>query len=491
MKLRYFYIICTLAVVFGCSDFLDVTPKDKQTQEQLFTTKGGFYAAVNGIYNGLATQPLYGKNLSYELIDILGKRYINDATNTYFQSLNSFTYSDAPVETALLETWSTAYRLILNSNVVLHNITQQEEVLTETEATILRGEMLAVRAYLHFDMLRLFGPVYAANPKALSIPYNESEKVSTLPLLPADSIIYNKILRDLKDAETLLAGKDPVIAQGPMASLADDEEVHLRYRQLRFNYYAVLALKARVYLYAGDKVNALTEAQKLLNDPVVSQHFPPVDPNRLLANYTTPDRVFSTEVLMAAHQKERSEIYTRYFDSENAGSNFIQPRDPYVDGVLFNNETQDYRYQSQWQRTATVGKKGFVFIKYRAINKPEANDPESEYFYATLIPLLRLSEVYYIAAECETDLQKGYEWLNTIRQYRGTPELAVTSATDLASRIRTEYLREFMGEGQIFFLYKRLGIAIAAAENGFSTGSIAFSATNVVLPMPVSEIENR
>ena len=35
------------------------------------------------------------------------------------------------------------------------------------------GEAMALRAFLHFDMLRLFGPVYKLHPEMESIPYNE------------------------------------------------------------------------------------------------------------------------------------------------------------------------------------------------------------------------------------------------------------------------------------------------------------------------------
>lgn len=65
----------------------------------------------------------------------------------------------------------------------------------------MKGELLALRAFLHFDMLRLFGPIYKEDPSALSIPYNESVKIMNLPLLPADSIVHNKIMRDLDEAE--------------------------------------------------------------------------------------------------------------------------------------------------------------------------------------------------------------------------------------------------------------------------------------------------
>lgn len=74
--------------------------------------------------------------------------------------------------------------------------------------------MLAVRAFLHFDMLRLFGPVYKLHPEAVSIPYNESSKVAALPLMTADSVLHEKILRDLDEAEKLLADSDPVIENG-------------------------------------------------------------------------------------------------------------------------------------------------------------------------------------------------------------------------------------------------------------------------------------
>ncbi|MDR0765605.1 MAG: RagB/SusD family nutrient uptake outer membrane protein, partial [Odoribacteraceae bacterium] len=355
-------------LVGGCSDFLDVVPRDKQTREQLFATREGFYTAANGIYNGIASDPLHGRALSHEMIDILGGRHAIVESNTYFRSLVAFDYSDAPVAEAIEETWNTAYLLALNCNVLLDNIDRQEGLLSTAEANVLRGEMLGARAFLHFDMLRLFGPVYRENPSAAAIPYNASASVSSLPVLPADTVV-GKILRDLSSARRLLAA-DPVITGGPAAS--PGEPASARYRQLRFNYYAVLALEARVHLYAGDKVNALAAARALLEDPVVRGHFPPVDPSTLLANQLDPDRVFSTEVLFGIYKKDRATIYTRYFDPENAGTNFLHPRPGFVDGSLFNGETQDYRFQSQWQQSTSVGVSGHVFTKYKAIARPDA-----------------------------------------------------------------------------------------------------------------------
>lgn len=52
------------------------------------------------------------------------------------------------MEKELTSTWTTAYNTILNCNVVLENIEESEGVLQSQEYRVLKGEMLAVRAFL-------------------------------------------------------------------------------------------------------------------------------------------------------------------------------------------------------------------------------------------------------------------------------------------------------------------------------------------------------
>ena len=73
--LSLFVASCALTTFSSCTDWLDEQPNDKQSEEQQFATKPGFYAAVNGIYDRMSGNSLYGKYLSYEMIDILGQRY--------------------------------------------------------------------------------------------------------------------------------------------------------------------------------------------------------------------------------------------------------------------------------------------------------------------------------------------------------------------------------------------------------------------------------
>lgn len=60
---------------------------------------------------------------------------------------------------------------------------------------------------------------------------------------------------------------DRIRTNGVMAGDSDDpnDKTAFRYRQFRFNYYAVKALKARLYLWMGDKEKAYDEAMSIIN----------------------------------------------------------------------------------------------------------------------------------------------------------------------------------------------------------------------------------
>jgi hypothetical protein len=84
--------------------------------------------------------------------------------------------------------------------------------------------MLGVRAFLHFDLLRLFGPVYSMDSQRKSIPYNDGIEASRRELLPADELIDTKLLPDLENSESLLKSSDPIIAEGVLNSDGGEKE---------------------------------------------------------------------------------------------------------------------------------------------------------------------------------------------------------------------------------------------------------------------------
>lgn len=487
--------VLLLGLMYGCSDWLEYQPKDKQSEQQQFSQKSGFYATVNGVYNKMSGGALYGRYLSYELVDVLSQRYqVNqtdeDDHSRYLRALVSWNYSDDQVNYALESIWHEAYSTIMNINVIIKNIDDDaskgaESVLPQKEYNMLMGEMIAARAMIHFDLLRLFGPIYSKKPDGRGVPYNEDTKTEVLPLLPANVVLNDFIIRDLLLASNLLSESDPVLTDGPMPIYdAETMDNSMRYRQLRLNYYAVQLLLARAYLWGENYEKAVEYAQKLTDDTKVRAFFPSVDPGTLLANTVDPDRMFSTESLFGFYNRNRGLIYDNNFGGASTGRKLLIPRPNYVNGVLFSgSEASDYRYLSQWTTGNTLqGESSMQMIKFNEIIETSGGVAADDYneetmlqsqkFHATFSSMMKLSEAYYIAAEVYgnpesglTDLNKAWGYLNVIRQDRGLSSASGNNST-LTDRITKEYIREFIGEGQIFFYFKRLNKGFDNNYNG-------------------------
>lgn len=465
----------------GCTDWLDTQPNDKQSEKQQFATKDGFYAAVNGVYNRMGGNSLYGRDLSYGMVDILGQYYQVEKDNEssyykYLRALTDWDYNNESVIAALSAIWAEAYSVIMNINVILKNLEEDltgAQVLPEKEYAMLRGEMLAARAMIHFDLLRLFGPVYSKNPEGRGIPYNDNTDPQILPVLGANDVLENYILRDLTEAERLLLNSDPVIKEGPRAEYDKVTlDNSMRYRQLRLNYYATILLTARAYLWAENYELALSEAQKLTDDPKVNEHFPTVDFSKLLQNNNDPDRMFSTETLFGFYNKDRGLIYKYNFGGEDSGKNLLIPRAGYTNGILFaNSDAGDIRFKSQWENRVTLdGESSMGLTKFKDINDKgkedaaagDGNDTDvlqAQKFYGTFCSSIKLIEAYYIAAEAyglQGNTGKGQEYLDNARAKRGLGKYVQDYGMDwLRTWLNQEYTREFVGEGQKFFYFKR------------------------------------
>ena len=69
-------IYLLLMIVFsGCSDWLDVRPSDRVSEETAFSTVAGFKKALNGVYVDMNRTELYGQALTCEMLEILAQRY--------------------------------------------------------------------------------------------------------------------------------------------------------------------------------------------------------------------------------------------------------------------------------------------------------------------------------------------------------------------------------------------------------------------------------
>ena len=465
-------LVCITGIFSGCRSWLDVQPEDQVTDGQLFSTESGFRTALNGIYVELSNNALYGGELSVDAVEILAQRYDFSGNTTNAYRLGTYNYTIDYAKSKFAAVWEKAYSLIANCNKLLEYAEKNEEVLTGKMRKMIIGEAMALRAFLHFDMLRLFGPVYATNKADLSIPYNTVYSISATSLLPATQVV-EKVLKDLDEAERLLGESDPIIEEGPQNQDSEDGLNYYTYRTQRLNYYAVKALKARVYLWADNKAEAYREAKAVT--AVQEQWFPWTERREIMDNTRNPDRIFSSELLFAAYYNAREEIFTNYFSPTLEPAQVYSPK-KHIDD-LFTWDLLDWRNRPIWLEGTTRD--------YRCFHKYE--DVSSTEVWTKLIPLIRMTEMYYIIAETATDETEALDALNTVLFNRGVKELE--DKTQLAGMLRDEYRREFFGEGQLFFYYKRLNVKVLHSYS--ENADLDMDAAKYVVPLPLSETDFR
>ena len=384
------------------------------------------------------------------------------------------------------------YSLITNVNIIIEKC-EQTDVLTPQYQKQIKGEALALRAMLHFDLLRLFGPVMTESQNSLAIPYMTVADQTIQDILPADAVMTN-ILNDLTQASELLREAPTNLPQlgGEAAAPGQSEEEaspswgRLEGASYRLNYYAVQVLLARAYLWNGNKPQALAIAKTAIDQVEGDLQSPYYFTSIAAATGAYPDRVFSSEVMFALYNTSRINVYRKYFASTldpRKILSFAGTLDAGRIPELYDSQN-DLRYK-QWS-SSIEGDNDLIFNKFEDVVLNDGSTDD----YCYMMPLIRLSELYLIAAECETDSEQALAYLNTLRNKRNCPDLHPTTPEELFNSITSEFRKETIGEGQMFFFYKRN--AMQNIPNGSSpSGDMNMLLKNYVVPIPDSELDNR
>lgn len=481
--------ICMLLLVTACNKFLDINPDDKLTQEQVEVSESSINYVLNGIYMNMSNNYLYGSYLTMTITECLAQRYNLSDSRHPFYNYGRYDYAQSNVQSSFSSIWEQAYVQILGINKFIDLVNNTTVNIPANRKNILLGEAYALRAFHHFDLLRIFGPIYnTSDSTSISIPYYVVGNGELMPLLPTNEVM-GKILADLKNAETLLQN-DPIVADGVVTESTNDpiKDFYIN-RNYRMNYYAVKAMQARVWLWRENKPAALEAAKAVIEASLIqSEELFPWLPYQDIIRGTNPDRVFSTEVIFGIQNRNMYNNQNSYFSASLMETNLLCPRAPRLTAAYESNEN-DYRYPNIWIIPASSGKGYRTFFKYERPNDFTA--VKFGYFQ----PLIRISEMYYIAAECEPVPADGLTHLNQVRTHRNLSNL--TNASTLIAEIQKEYVKEFYGEGQLFFYYKRnynrAGTAASRQiPNGNAdSGNTTMDAAKYQVPLPLSETNAR
>ncbi|GHT59444.1 hypothetical protein AGMMS50239_06100 [Bacteroidia bacterium] len=462
-----------IVLSFGsCNDYLDVRPKSQIPIDLHFERESGFEDQLTGVYSKMCEETLYGREMTFGLVEVLAQNYDLPPRNIY-EYASVYQYTETNTKNRIDAIWAGAYNAIANLNVILDHIDNADRnIFSGNHFQLYKGEALGLRSFLHLDLLRLFAPSYMENPTAPGIPYvTEYSPKITAKSTVGETLDY--ILSDLTEAVELLAVDSLKASSTPYT---------YRSRRKYFNYFAAELTLARAYLYKGDKTNALKHAnvvieenEKTVNSALNWTHF-----TALETSYEYEcDRTFSTEQVFQLNLNRMDDIISAYF-TDKAGSNTLSPNDNKADLIY---EKTSKGYGNDYRMNNCFKYDGVRVDKYLSKFWQYENGPHNKIF-----PLIRLTEAYYIAAEAlkDTDPSQAVVLLNTVRSHRKLtdfPLSATLSANEIQEEIFKEYRKEFLGEGQLFYYYKRLNLPVIDGAGVIANNSV------YVLPLPDNEVE--
>ena len=493
-------LLLAASTAASCSDWLDVYPSDEIKEEYLFSTGDGYRTALNGIYRKMTTFNLYGSNLTWGLVDAWAQSYYIDQApqkggGEAMQLIADLEFKDQNLTPTTDALWEEAWNVVANCN----NLAQQAAVADsslfragEYERRMIEGEALGLRAYMQFDLLRIYAPApasrnYAEDPRTF-IPYVDTYPSYVNPHRTVAECLELAI-RDLKRAQELLKPIDENenmdMDRRYQVSTSYDQHLFFEYRGYRLNYWAVTAELARVYLYAGMEEEAYAEAMKLIKEEEETGYF-----KGSTSSYDIEENgniKLLENVIFALYSPTELVEWERTINYYSDGyMEYYLCMDSEVANQLYGNDAE-----TDWRMVYQLEPMYYGYY-YRPLKYHEL--PSSKSFAEDTnptIPMLRMSEVYYIAAEAifDTNPEEAKSYLQLVKRMRGvrnTDYTTVSNKNEFVELLLNDMRREFFGEGQILYQYKRLNHTIPAMSS--YDDPVLPTDENVVLPLPDSEM---
>ncbi len=491
--------IAVSGTLYSCNDWFDVDASTKITQEKLFSTPDGYHTAVNGVYRILSSPELYGKQLIWGLASVLGQNYQNNYLPYDYRLILSGDLESSRVRNIIDPIWTTGYKVIANcNNIIAHTESKDPSFfqLGQTEKDVILGEMYGIRALMHFQMLQLFAPTPAQDDGKLYMPY-----VTKYPEHQPEHLtvpeVMKKVIEDMELARTKLAYHDTIFNTYGINSVSSRFEGLNAYQEgglffglrgTRMNYVAATALLARIYLWNGDKVNALACAKNAYHFFTYSTPSGTTSTKRWFyytSIYTSDpkdvSRKLHDDIILAFYNANEYDIYLEGLDTY---SNYIYKNVNEIFQRQFSTsqlpakalESDDYRYSKlietdntsrKWQYPVPTGP-----YDYTPINVINYQGP--------LLPVIRMSEMAHIICEC--DQTAGLRPIMLLRYYRGMQTSAtVPDDQQFWPTVMNDVVRENMSEGRTFFFFKRLNLPVFNGVNPVDMSNL------FKIPLPHSE----
>ena len=428
-----FYCLFSILIASCGKDFLNVEPTNASKAEDAVKAPQDAQVIINGIMRAMTSSDYYGRNfIMYgdakggDLTIYSAGRGL-DALYTFNHSITTNSYDGY---------WSQIYFCLLQVNNLIENIEKIKGTGSTDAFDEYEGEALTLRALMYFDLVRLYGKPYNLDKTAWGVPNITSVlKPFEKPMRNTVEANYNQIMADLTKAAPLLSKE------------RNDGYI---------NYYGNLALQARVNLYLGNTAAALSTAEEVIN----SDEYTLYTPANWAASWTSQfgsESIFELVILTGEADLGSSSLgyyLRRKGDGGGAAAGWFGASDGFL--TRLKQDPRDVRWSvmAPDELSTNADPRLGSCYKYSG-NTSHAGDKGSQ--SAVNIKVIRLSEIYLIAAEAalSTNKEKAAGYLNAIR--KRSPDLVpATAATVTMDMILDERSKELFCEGHRFFDMIRL-----------------------------------
>lgn len=490
MKNIYKLLALSLLLIATTScgdDWLNTVPSDSVPTDDAITSYKAASVALSGVYDGLqgsSSRTSYYAARMFYYGDVRG----DDMQAQKAGNRSSSTYEMRYFEDNAPNMWNVPYNVIRRANSLIDAVEKGKvEDASAAQLAQLKAEALVVRALVHFDLVRIHGNPYTMdNGASLGVPIVLSPLDSeAMPSRSTVQEVYVQVLKDLNDA----------ISSGGLTDKKNYGYV---------NTWFAKGLLARVNLYKGDYPAALTYAEDVITK----------SPYELWTNEEYVDGWKKSD-------KGRKEMlfelvnYSNDDWTDREGVAYLLHEDGYADYIvtesflnLLNSDPNDVRNGILLAPFTAGFKKTYgnatVFVnKFPAENDDYLTDPdESAEMRLNDSPVMRLSEVYLIAAEAAAKVPnatKAAQYLNAIVLRANPDATPVSEANATVERITIEKRKELVGEGHRFFDAMRNNETVVRYTDVNNRGfhyvlnpeSQKFDRTffRTILPIPFAEIQ--
>jgi hypothetical protein len=460
MKKTYKKILSMMAIalitITGCKNELDLQPTDAISAAVVFETVADLEAGIIGVYAGLDNPDI---GISTRWSD---ENYYPKENNANVGGIG-YRWEIDPDTGDAAANWSPLYSVVYRVNRILRVIDQINagSVSETAQKNRIKGELLAVRAYAHFQLLRSYAENY--NSTALGIPYLLDYSDNPTETKPARTSVGENFLKIEAD---LLAAKQLI-----PASFNDVTRVNLR---------AVSAIQSRVYLYEKKWDQAITTSSEVINAvPLASiTQFPGI----------WTDANNSEIVWKLKRESGNSQLGAIYRNSQ--GLVYFAAAIKLISSF---NQVNDVRFNSyiKIDNSRSTNQTKNLVVKYVGGNSALLN--------LTDVKLFRTAESYLIRAEAyaqKNRFQEAADDINTLRSRRitgYTNEPAYSSVAGAINDIYYERFKELAFEGHRYYDLRRQGLTIdrnpiAPDDNSGGKLILTPSAKEYYLPIPGTEI---